>query len=130
MTACHLAGITPEDAARIPRFQKQVAEAGYAVASQSKAAANDSLLYANILTPISRHDAGGFGRDRMQKPAQGVLLGDDPIALDQATWDILVKGCVHGLRQWSGFLQEPGALMERAEALGLGRRQYDLHIRT
>ena len=130
MTACHLAGISPEDATRVPRFQSQVAEAGYAVARQSKAGENDSILYANILTTISRQDAGGFGRDRLRKPPKGVLLSADPVALDQATWDLLVKGSVHGLRQWSGFLVEPGPLMDRAEALGLGCRQYNLQIRT
>ncbi len=130
MTACHLAGISPEDASRIPRFQKQVAEAAFAVASQSRAAQSGSLLYANFLTPVPRQAAGGFGRDRQQPDVKGVLVAADPLALDQATWDILVKGNVHGLRQWSGFLQEPGALMERADALGLGSRQYDLQLRA
>ncbi len=129
MTACHLAGISPEDAARIPRFQKQVAEAGFAVASQSRAAKSDCLLYANFLTPVPRQAAGGFGRVHQKPDVKGVLVSSDPVALDQATWDLLVEGDIHGLRQWSGFLQEPGPLMERAQALGLGNRQYDLQLR-
>ncbi len=130
MTACHLAGISPEDAARIPRFQKQVAETALAVARQSKAAKSHSLLYVNFLNPIPRQFAGGFGRDRQHPEVKGVLVSADPVALDQATWDLLVKGRVHGLRQWSGFLQEPGPLMKRAEALGLGSSRYKLQIRS
>ncbi len=128
MSACHLSGIGPQDGAGIPRFQKLVAEAAYAVAKESDAGAAGSLLHVNFLAPLSRQAGGSFGRDRFLKGSYGALLSTDPVALDQATWDLLVKGAVHGLRQWSGFLQEPAPLMERAEALGLGSRQYELII--
>jgi uncharacterized protein len=130
MTACHLAGISPEDAGGIVRFQKNLAEAAHAVHSGSKAGNGGGMLHVNFLTPLPRQGFGGFGRDRFLTGTFGALLSADPVALDQATWDLLVKGAVHGLRQWSGFLQEPGPLMERAEALGLGSRQYLLETRS
>ena len=126
MNACHLGGIGPENGANIPRFQKMVAEAAFAVARKSTAGGNGSLLYVNFLTPLSSQTGGSFGRDRSLKRSFGALLSTDPVALDQATWDLLVKGAVHGLRQWSGFMIEPTPLMERATALGIGRRQYEL----
>ena len=126
MNACHLGGIGPENGANIPRFQKMVAEAAFAVAKKSTAGGTGSLLYVNFLTPLPSQTGGSFGRDRSLKGNFGALLSTDPVALDQATWDILVKGAVHGLRQWSGFMIEPTPLMERATALGIGRRQYEL----
>jgi len=126
MSSCHLGGIGPESGMSIPRYQKLVAEAGGAVAQKSRAGADGALLYVNFLTPMSSQAGGSYGRDRFLKGQYGALISKDPVALDQATWDLLIKGAVHGLRQWSGFLTEPTPLMERAEALGIGRRQYEL----
>ncbi len=125
MSACHLGGIGPDSGMSIPRFQKLVAEAAFAVATRSQAGQNGALLHANFLTPMPREAGGSYGRDRFLKGHFGVLLSTDPVALDQATWDLLVDGAVHGLRQWSGFLQEPTPLMERAVTLGMGRRPYE-----
>jgi len=130
MGACHLGGIGPENGMDILRYQKMVAESGGAVALKSRAGLNGSLFYINFLTPLPRQAGGSFGRDRFLKENIGALLSTDPVALDQATWDLLVQDAVHGLRQWSGFLQEPAPLMERAEALGMGRRQYNLIIQN
>lgn len=126
MSACHLGGIGPENGMSIPRFQKMVAEAAHTVAKSSAAGQSGSILHANFLTPLPRQAGGSAGRDRFLKRKFGVLISTDPVALDQATWDLLVKGAVHGLRQWSGFMQEPTPLMERAATLGIGHRQYTL----
>ncbi len=126
MGACHLGGIGPENGMDIARYQKMVAEAGAAVFKKSQAGRNKSLLFINFLMPLPRQAGGSLGRDRFLKGNYGALLSTDPVALDQATWDILVQGAVHGLRQWSGFLQEPTPLMQRAEALKTGSRLYHL----
>jgi uncharacterized Fe-S center protein len=126
MGACHLGGIGPENGMDIARYQKMVAEAGAAVFQNSQAGRNKSLLFINFLMPLPRQAGGSLGRDRFLKGNFGALLSNDPVALDQATWDLLVHGAVHGLRQWSGFLQEPTPLMQRAEALKIGSRLYHL----
>ncbi len=126
MSACHLAGIGPENGMSIPRYQKMTAEAASAVATDSRAGRAGRILHVNFLTPLPRQAGGASGRDRFLKGHFGALLSADPLALDQATWDLLVQGAVHGLRQWSGFMQEPTPLMERAATLGMGRRAYDL----
>lgn len=130
MSACHLGGIGPENGMSIPRYQKLVAEAAGAVALKSVSGASKSIIHVNFLTPMSSQAGGSFGRDRFLKGHFGALMSTDPVALDQATWDLLVKGAVHGLRQWSGFLTEPTPLMERSEALGIGRRQYELETHS
>ncbi len=126
MSACHLAGISPDEAKGVVRFQKQVAEAATAVKEGTEAGRQERIIHANFLTPLHRKAGGGFNRDRFSSRKFGVLLSHDPVALDQATWDHLVEGAMQGLRQWSGFLQEPAPMLERAESLGLGSRQYRL----
>ncbi len=126
MTACHLGGIRPQEATAVERFQEILAESARAVVSRSQAGIRGEILYVNFLTPLPKKEFGGFGKDRFLKTSFGALLGTDPVALDQATWDLLVKGAVHGLRQWSGFEPDPGPLLTRAEALGLGCRAYRL----
>jgi uncharacterized Fe-S center protein len=56
----------------------------------------------------------------------GVLASRDPVALDQATWDLAGGGPGGSLQAWSGFQQVPGPLLERAAELGLGARDYRL----
>ena len=54
------------------------------------------------------------------------MASRDPVALDQATWDMIVDRMDGPLSQWSGFQQDPGDLLERAEELGVGTRHYRL----
>lgn len=126
MSACHLGGIGPVNGMYIPRYQRLVAEAAGAVAEKSRAGIRKPLVFANFLAPMPRQSGGSLKRDHFLKAPLGVLLSTDPVALDQATWDLLVEGSVHGLQQWSGFLQEPEPLLDRSAVLGIGRRQYTL----
>lgn len=126
MTACHLAGISPRQEGGVAGFQRGLAEAARAAADHFGGPESGSLLFANFLVPIGRQDQGGFTRARYRPPELGALVGTDPVALDQAAWDLLVAGAPQGLRQWSGFPTDPGVLVEAAEARGLGRREYRL----
>lgn len=124
MNHCFMAGIAPEDAAGIPRFQRRVARA----AQQAWAGAQGSPRPAGFLSLLLRLErrAGGPGRRGDRHGDLGVLASRDPVALDQATWDLAAGGPLGSLPAWSGFATAPGALLEEAAALGLGDPGYRL----
>jgi len=126
MNVCFMAGISAEDAEGIPRFQQKLAA--------SAVAARDTLIdgksgragYFNLLVRLDRHAGGAKARGRKRLGDVGVLASRDPVALDQATWDLVVSRMDGPLSSWSGFQQDPGTLLEHAEHLGLGTREYRL----
>lgn len=124
MNHCYMAGIAPEDAAGIPRFQQRLAgAAGAALAGTGTAPRPAGFV--NLLLRLERR-AGGPGR-RGERPGQvGVLASRDPVALDRATWDLAAGGPLGSLPAWSGFTAVPGALLEAAAGLALGRPDYRL----
>lgn len=126
MTACHLAGISPRQEGALAVYQKGIATAAVAAAEHFARPEGGELVFVSFITPIGRSDQGGFSRARYQPADMGALLGTDPVALDQATWDLLVAGAPQGLRQWSGFPTDPEVLLDEAAARGLGRRAYRL----
>lgn len=121
MNVCFMAGISPEEAAGIPRFQEKVAAA--ALAAQKSAGRSG---FFNILVRLDRHAGGARSRGRNRLGDIGVLASLDPVALDQATWDLIVERTDGPLANWSGFQQEPETLLNHAEQLGLGSRTYRL----
>ena len=125
MNVCFMAGISAEEAAGIPRFQRKVAAAAQA-ARQVLAAAAASPGYFNFLVRLDRHAGGARARGRRRLGDVGVLAASDPVALDQATWDVITDRIGGSLPSWSGFQQEPGELIGQAEELGLGTRDYRL----
>ena len=50
--------------------------------------------------------------------------------LDQATWDLVAEYAGGGLAAWSGYVQEPGPLLEKAAELGLDNRDYRLVVQA
>lgn len=124
MNVCFMAGIAAEDAAGIPRFQAKVAVAARA-ARQGTLEALRPAVYLNLLM---RPDRSARGPKRQREPLGdvGVLAATDPVALDRATWDLIAQRSGGSLQGWSGFLQEPGPLLERAATEGLGRPDYRL----
>ncbi|PID79255.1 hypothetical protein CSB20_11000, partial [bacterium DOLZORAL124_64_63] len=126
MTACHLAGISPRREGGVAAFQRGVAEAAEAAAGHFGGIGSGKLIFVNFLLPIGRGDQGGFTRARFRPANMGALVGTDPVALDQAAWDLLVADAPQGLRQWSGFPTDPENLLDAAAARGLGEREYHL----
>lgn len=126
MNVCFMAGISAEEAEGIPRFQRKLAA--------SAVAARDTLIngrsgragYFNLMVRLDRHAGGARARGRKRLGDVGVLASRDPVALDQATWDLVVSRMEGPLSSWSGFQQDPGSLLEHAEHLGLGTREYSL----
>jgi len=126
MNVCFMAGISAEEAAGVPRFQAKVAAAAAAAARAVAAGRTGRAGYFNFLVRLDRHAGGARTRARQRLGDVGVLASRDPVALDMATWDLIVAATGGPLVDWSGFGQEPGLLLERAEQLGLGRRAYRL----
>lgn len=123
MNACFMAGIAPEDAAGIPRFQERVAEA--ALAARHGTVGARPAVFLDFLVRRDR-GAGGPSRKRVQLGDLGVLAGTDPVAVDRAAWDLVAEHGGGSFEAWSGFRQTPEVLLARAEDLGLGTREYRL----
>lgn len=80
----------------------------------------DKIIYINVLEKVTKEcDCFGIA----QKPIIediGILLSYDPVAIDQASFDLAQK---------QGFAEKAGAdafQTEYAEKIGLGRRDYEL----
>jgi uncharacterized Fe-S center protein len=126
MNVCFMAGISAEEASGIPRFQEKVAAAALAARNAVTGARDSRAGFFNFLVRLDRHSGGAKSRGRKRLGDVGVLAATDPVALDQATWDLVVARMDGPLSDWCGFKQEPGPLLGRAEDLGLGSRTYRL----
>jgi len=122
MNACFMAGISAAEAAGIPRFQTKVADAALAARNALTGVAPDRHVYFNFLVRLDRQDR----RARVRLGDVGVLAARDPVALDQATVDLISARMDGQLSAWSGFNQVPTVLLARAEAIGLGTTGYEL----
>ncbi len=126
MGVCFMAGIAPEDAGGIPVFQEDVAEAAAAAAQSLHATGSGarSALYVNCLIHLGAQTTASKARRRPAVGGIGILASRDPVALDAATFDLLEARLGAPLAEWTGYPHGPAALLARAEALGLGRREH------
>jgi len=119
MDACFMAGIAVGSFGEVSTFQEKVAESAAAV----MAGRNGPVACFNFLVRLDR-SIGGSSRKMLGDV--GILASFDPVALDQAAWDLITEGLGEDLAVWSGFPQNPEALLARAVGVGLGSRQYHL----
>ena len=126
MNVCFMAGISAEDAASIPLFQRKLASAALAARRRLLGDWSGRAGYFNLLVRLDRHAGGARARGRKRLGDVGVLASRDPVAADQAAWDLIADRMDGPLSSWSGFQQDPLVLLERAEELGLGTRSYRL----
>lgn len=126
MTVCHMAGISAEEASAIPVFQRKVAVAGATFARDSGWGKSGKAAYFNYLVNLDRRKNRSGRRNSPGAKHLGVLASTDPVALDRATWDLMAEYAGGSLSIWTGYLQEPGALLETASELGLGTPEYKL----
>lgn len=122
MSVCFMAGIAPEAARGISRFQAGVAAAAVAAAGSFAG----RTFHAAFLVDMDRHTSGAGKRTRPLLGDLGILASRDPVALDQAVWDEITGACGGPLKTWSGYPQDPGTLLAEAAAAGLGARDYRL----
>jgi uncharacterized Fe-S center protein len=130
MTVCHMAGITPEQASSIPHFQRKVAGAARFAANAGPWAGPGRTLHLAFLLDLDRWQNRIASRRTRGLKNLGILASQDPVALDQACWDLLAEATGLGLAAWAGYQLEPGPLLEKAEAVGLGSRRHDLQELT
>jgi len=126
MSVCFMAGIAPEDQAGVPRFQSRVAEAAWCAHETVGSGAPGRAGYFNFLVGLGGQGAGARARKARQPGDIGILASTDPVACDQAAWDLVTERIDGPLHQWCGYRQDPGALLDRAVELGLGNRDYRL----
>jgi uncharacterized Fe-S center protein len=126
MNVCFMAGISAEEAAGIPRFQAKVAAAALAAQNLVGGPASGRMGFFNLLVRLDGHGGRPGVRRRSRLKDVGVLASRDPVALDRATWDLIVAGSGAPLADWSGFRQDPRFLLEQAERLGLGSQEHRL----
>jgi len=112
--------VCPVSAIAIPwsvkgrEFQERLAE--YA----SAAASNKHCFYINFLINIvPQCDCLGTKQERLAEDI-GILASADPIAIDQASYDLVTKQCIEFTR-YNGENQ-----LKHGESLGIGTRSYDL----
>jgi len=127
MTVCFMAGIASEEQDGILRFQARVAESARAVRTRVTADAPGRAGYFNFMIDLGRQGGSeARSRHRKQPGTLGILASTDPVALDQATWDLVTDRIGGPLHEWCGYRQEPDALLDRAAELDLGSREYRL----
>jgi len=108
-----------------PSVMKKVAEYAMAVSSTKK----KGILFLNFLMQISPLcDCYGFN-DTPVAPDIGVCLSFDPVAIDQASIDLVIKS-LGGKDPFKRHHNRPAweVTLEHAEKMGLGSRSYDLKI--
>ncbi|MFA4833462.1 MAG: DUF362 domain-containing protein [Patescibacteria group bacterium] len=95
-------------------FRKRLAE--YALAGVS----GRQCFYINFLINITEKcDCAGEKMGKMTDDI-GILASSDPVAIDQASFDLVVKQC-------KDFEKQNGdAQLEHGEKIGLGTREYEL----
>jgi uncharacterized Fe-S center protein len=113
--------VCPIGAIKIPwgsdgpeKFQERVAE--YALA----AASGRRCFYINFLVNITKEcDCYGVAMEKLTKDI-GILASSDPVALDQASYDLTVKQYPKFSKYSSEFM------LNHAQDIGAGKRKYKI----
>ncbi len=122
MTVCFMAGISPAASASVGKFQQNVA----AMAAKILSNFTEERIFINFLVGMERYRAGLGKRMSLALHQNQLVAGRDPVAVDQATWDLLQEACAGNLKNWHGYSQSPELLLTGARELGLGSRNYHL----
>lgn len=126
MTVCHLAGIAAESADSLARFQENCAHAAASFVNRSAWSGSGRLGFVNYLVHLDRRQNRSAPRGVHRPKHLGVLASIDPVALDQATWDLINQYSGKDLAAWCGYPQNPETLLHTAQEQGMGNREYHL----
>jgi len=113
--------VCPVDAIAIPWGEKDVGIFRERVAEYALAGVKDKkCFYINFLMNITKLcDCAGENMPKMTEDI-GILVSDDPVAIDQASYDIVIKKC-EAFKEQNGDEQ-----LAHGEKIGLGQREYEL----
>lgn len=107
------------------RFQKRVVEAATAV----NVAALGKLFYLNFLLDVTRYPDHYLLNEQNITPDLGILAAKDPVAIDQASLDLINANISRDQPAFETvFGVDPAYPMKYAEEYGLGRRDYNLDL--
>lgn len=140
LAACPQGAIGMDEEA-IEHFQKRIAEAGVAV-MRGIGSGNGELRFLNFLLDVRPQPDYYPFSDNPFVPNLGVLMADDPVAIDQASLDLIDRapGLPVSAAEACGVLEageeklpaivgvDPSVLIRYAEEIRLGQRQYELLI--
>ncbi|MDR0977515.1 MAG: DUF362 domain-containing protein [Endomicrobium sp.] len=101
--------------------QEKIVEYAYGVLKNKKAA------YINFLNHISKFcDCFSLAKNAPLIDDIGVVAGTDPVAVDQASYDLVNKACGENLFRKIYPEIDPAVQLEYAQKIGLGVRSYEL----
>ena len=119
---CPTGALQVADGSRV-RFQKRVVEAATAV----NVAALGKILYLNFLLDIARYPDDYLLNEQNIAPDLGILASKDPVAIDQASLDLINASLAPDQAKFKTiFGIDPAYPIKYAEEYGLGRRVYNL----
>ncbi len=98
-----------------PVFNERLAEYALAAIGQRQG------YYINILMNISPYCDCFIQHQEKLTPDIGILASADPVAVDQASYDLVAGQCDHFKNEKDGQIQ-----MEYGEKIGLGSREYEM----
>jgi uncharacterized Fe-S center protein len=101
-------------------LQEKMAEYAYAVLKGKKAA------YINFAVKINKEcDCWSMDNPRIA-PDVGILVSSDPVAIDKASYDLVVKACGKDIFKEAHAEQDGLRQLRHAQELGLGNLDYEL----
>ena len=86
------------------------------------------IAFINVMSNISTHCDCGVGAPEPKIKDLGIMASLDPVAIDKASYDLIVKENNQGSKDWVNRANNLLALntLEVAESLGVGEREYNL----
>ncbi len=103
-------------------LQKGMAEYALGVLSNKK----DKAVFINVLADMTKECDCLNQQQKPFIPDIGILLGTDPVAIDQATLDLTAQSNTDNLGKMSHANLDPQVQLVHAEKIGLGSRSYQL----
>ena len=122
LTLCPTGAITIDWSRQSAHVQEATAEYALAVHQTVRGRA----AYLNLLNHISKHcDCMGATPDVLA-PDVGLVAGRDPVAVDQASYDLAARAAGRDVFREAWPEVDPLIQLRHAEKMGLGTRSYDL----
>lgn len=122
LSVCRFSAVTHNWSVEGSELQKRIAEHALGAVIRKR----EKTGYLNFLTAITRNcDCMGTSQKPLL-PDIGVIAGRDPVAIDQASVDLIEKFAGRPLSQMAFPQIDYNVQLIHAEKIGLGQRAYDL----